>query len=149
MSEKPTNSVEHFLRLYELQRGTLNARREIEWKVCISFWSAIIVGTGVLIQKIQLPCYSCWFYVLLFLVFSPLWLGKMFNSSEEDHNWIKVYKSHIHKSLDLQSETVKYQEVKWNTFLCSPWWISQMVMTAAVLFASWYLLTTTPIQLPK
>ncbi len=149
MPEKPTHSIEDLLRLTELQRATLNSRREIEWKVCISFWSAIIVGTGFLIHKIQLPSYSCWFYLFLFLIFSPLWLGKMFNSSEEDHNWIKVYKSHIHKSLGLQPNLITFQEVKWYTFFQSRWWYSQMLITGLLLFASWYLLTVVKIQAPN
>lgn len=143
MSEFP-DSIQHFLRLYELQRLTLNARREIEWKVCISFWSAIIIGTGFLIHRVQLPSNSWLFYLLLLLIFSPLWLGKMLNSSEEDHNWIDAYKSHIHKCLNLQSETVKYQQVKWYTFLHNQWWLAQMLVSALLLFASWYLLTLVP-----
>lgn len=144
MNNEALGTVQHFLRLYELQRETLNRRREIEWKVCISFWTAIIVGTGFLIQKAQIDSDCFWFYLILFAVFSLLWLGTMFHSNERDHYWIDVYKSHIHETLGTPFDKVRPRP-KWFTCLTSPWWISQVSITALLLFASYYLLSTNAI----
>ena len=142
MTKEYSDNIDRFIRLYEIRRETLNRRRDIEWKVCISFWTSIIVGTGFLIHKIQLETISYWVYFFVFLVFCPLWLGKMYHSSEQDHRWMNVYQSYIEKLLGLKSETINYVEPCRFVFLKSSWWYSQILMTGFFLYASWYLLTT-------
>ncbi len=134
------NKIEHLLRLCELQRQTLNARREIEWKICVAYWTAIIASTGYLLSKnIQIPCIQLMiFYIFQFIVFA-FWLGNMFLSNEVDHYWIKMYKKEIHYILSVpQDETMKYPSKR--VFLKRSWWWYQIVFTAFFLIASLYLL---------
>jgi hypothetical protein len=140
MSIDINTSLDYLLRLYELQRVTLNKRRDIEWKICIAFWTAIIIGTGFLIDKVYLNHWSIVIYMMLLFVFCFLWLGKMYRSSEEDHNWILVYKSRIEKTLNIHNTEYEYREPKWGIYLISRWWWSQLLITSILLFSSWYIL---------
>jgi hypothetical protein len=135
--------AEYCFKLCELQRGILNTRRAIEWKICVSFWSAIILGTGFLIHKIQLTNFSYWYFLLLLFVFN-LWLGRIFYSGEIDHYWINVYKNRIDNHLGLD-DIIPFHKPKCYICLRSVWWWSQFAITALFLFASGYLLTTLPV----
>ena len=141
MKELFMESIDQFLKLYEIQRDTLNKRREIEWKISISFWSTIIIGTGYLLNKITLPVCSGVYYLILLIIFS-VWVGKVYHSSEVDHSWIKVYKSWIEKSIGISIDIIKYEDIETNAFICfsSIWWWSQVLISTLFLFASWYLL---------
>lgn len=144
----PTDSTSSFLKLYELQKESLDKRRDIEWKVALAFWTSIGVATGFLMQKVQLPAKSMAFFILAFLVFGS-WLCSVWYANEIDHRWIDVYRSNAEKALSCRPDTTPYIAPCKIGFLSNIWALTQILITAFFLYASWYLLTTVQPVPPK
>jgi hypothetical protein len=145
MRESAKSKSEIYIKLYELERETLNKRRDIEWKVCISLWSAILVTTSFLYGNFpltrQTQIYSLIFYILIFIVFAIVWLGRMFYSNEINHCRIESYKSHIEYFIGYNNlEPAPYIEPTKYCFLKSAWWWSQFFITGLIFSASWCIL---------
>lgn len=136
--------VSHYLRLYELQKECLDRRIGIEWKVAIAFWTAIGGVTALLIQKVQIPPSSLWFFVTVFVVFG-LWLGKVWYANQVDRHWIDVYRSNAEKVLGLREDTISYKKPSIFSILYNLWSLPEILITVLCLLASWYLLTTTSV----
>jgi hypothetical protein len=141
--------VGHYLKLYELQKECLDRRIGIEWKVAIAFWTTTGAATGFLVQKIQIPCWSWWFFATIFLVFGPGWLGKVWYANRIDRRWMDVYRSNAEKTLGLRKDVIAYKKPRRLGFLCDGWPLTEILITALFLLASWYILTTTPVPQPR
>ena len=106
----PSDSVPHFLKLYEIQKDCFDKRRVTVWRVSVSFWTAIAVGTGFLVQKVQISVCTWWFFALAFVAFCFGWLMRVWYADQIDHMWMYVYRSHAEKALGIAKKALKYGE---------------------------------------
>jgi hypothetical protein len=146
-----TNSsdpVPHFLKLYEIQKDCFDKRRVTVWTVSISFWTAIAVGTGFLLQKVMISKCAWWFFALAFVAFCFGWLMRVWYADQIDHVWMYVYRSHAEKALGIIPKVRKYEKPSRWKFLIEGFTLAQVVITGLLLFASWYLLSTTKVPPP-
>ena len=147
--KKDFDCKEYLLELLKIQTGQINKRRDIEWKVCITFWSALIVGTGFLLNNtncqndifIYINMNKVWVYVLfslLWLLFS-LWIGKLQSSDKRDHHYIKEYRTALEDNIDFHP--VGYRHC---IFDCNMWWtLPEILITLIILTICALLLTNT------
>lgn len=135
-----TDLTNSYLRLYELQKESLYKRRDIEWKVSIAFWTAIGAATAFMVPQVQIPFYSFWFFICVFVVYS-LWLYQMSRAHQIDKRWIDVYRSHAEQTLGLRQDVISYTEPSTKDCLTNLWVLTEVAITALFLFASWYLLS--------
>lgn len=135
--------IEHYLKLYDLQKDSLDERRAVEWKVALGLWGAIGIATGFLYGKVHLPAWGCIFYIGLFVTVS-VWLFKLWHSNQRDHYFIDVYRSHAEFALGMRPDVIALIKPKvfkqpgvWGDMV---WWICEVIITALLLLASFWLL---------
>jgi len=100
-----------FLRLYEFRQAHTQERTGIEWKVYISFLSALFVSTGYLAPKIDLNILIILVYVAIGLIFL-IWLYGLWSRNHHDKGWIRVYRSNVEKLLGLRDNTETFKETQ-------------------------------------
>ena len=143
------DSVSHYLKLYELQKDCFDKRRVTVWTVSISFWTAIMVSTGFLLQKFQIPSSLWWFYVLTFCAFCFGWLLRVWYADQKDHGWMHVYRSLAEVGLGYKKIAEDFKQPSRWYFLIEEFTLAQVIITGLLLLASWYLLSSVPVQVPK
>lgn len=120
-----SNKVNALLKLYEFRREALSKRRDIEWKVFLSYITGISILTYFIIDKcIYISLCNLIIFPLLIVFFFILWLWNIQRSAHYDHELIDAYKTEINNILDVSSATksIQNKSVKWI------WFISQLMI---------------------
>ena len=125
------DQLEYLINLYTLRRDSLTKRREIEWKVFLSYFSGISILTYFIVgHSIRIPN-SLLIVFSIFIVFPfLLWLLNIYNSAKYDHDTLKVYKKEIENLMLISTklEVVKDRSVE------IIWLLSQVVIIITYTF---------------
>ena len=102
---------------YRIQVERWNKRRDIEWRVALTFWSAIVIITLGIAGKIQPPpCVIVLIYAILFFLYWH-WIRCLWIRNAEDKKWMYKYQKKINKKLLIYDELEKGEfpnkQTKW------------------------------------
>ena len=98
--------IDTILKLYEFQTQFFFKRRDIVWKINISFWTAIIIVTGGLLKlEMKFQSSECWIYVIYFIVFVlySFWNVVVYLSDEKDKHYLKIYRDEVETLVNIKS----------------------------------------------
>jgi hypothetical protein len=156
------NSVDHFLKLYELQLTSFNGRRTTFWTITLSIWTSIILGTGFLYGKTTLPCKTLFYFYFIVFVIVLLWLFMVWFADRCDHDWWDYYRNIAEDKLGIQKKNTgpnktpkKEFEVpdisrtngfwakfkKFPKFIIDGWIVVELMFTLVLMLVSGYLLS--------
>ena len=94
-----TNEKDMLIEAYRIQVERWNKRRDIEWRVALTFWSAIVIITFGIAGKIQpSACVMVPIYAVLFVLYWH-WIRCLWIRNAEDKKWMYKYQKKINKKL--------------------------------------------------
>lgn len=120
-----TDKLEYLIKLYTLRRDSLTKRREIEWKVFLSYFSGISILTYFIIEHcIPIPHFLLIAFSIFIVLPFLLWLLNIYNSAKYDHDTLKIYKKEIENIMLISTklELVKDRSIE------IIWLVSQFVI---------------------
>lgn len=143
----------HLIEMYRIQIERWNKRRDVEWRFALAFWTGVIVSTGFLAGKIQLPWWTGFIYLTVLVCYVHFWLYGLWTANDEDKREADNYKSKIENKLcikadvnhDKRSESGREQSKR---FLMDWSMRAQIFFTIIIFLASWYALYKIPKSKP-
>ena len=141
--------IDSLIEMYRIQIERWNKRRDIEWRLALTFWSGIVVITGFLAGKIQLPWWTVFIYLTALICYVRLWLYGLWSANDGDKREADNYKSKIDTKLcfknvcnyDRHSGAKQEKENKfWKDWSMR----AQIFFTIIIFSASWYALYKIP-----
>jgi hypothetical protein len=82
--------IELCIKLSDIGAARWNRRRDVEWKITLGFWAAIL-ATAKFLHEASVPVKGCWAYgvaaALLLVVYALVWLRGMWAANESDKKW--------------------------------------------------------------
>lgn len=136
---------------YRIQVERWNKRRDIEWRVALTFWSAIVIITFGISCKIQPPnCVIFVIYSILFFLYWH-WIRCLWIRNAEDKKWMYKYQKKINKKLliydVLEKGRFPNKPITWyNNYLkvfCD-WSVCSQLLFTLFLFNGQWIDTTPP-----
>jgi len=150
----PTNSAgqPNWLELAKISLDNFKSLRELEWKILFGHWTAVGALTYLVLEKkiIIDRCPLGAIYTVSWLAVSAKLFLIQWSSAESRGYWswymqnadnTRKQKKPIHKGKELKEEDVLGPDTSW-TWKTYVWLASQIIATAALLFASWWLITS-------
>ncbi len=101
--DKNSQRIGQLIEMYKIQIERWNKRRDIEWRFVLTFWSGVVIITGFLAGKIELPPWSLIIYLIVWLWY-VLWLYGLWSANDRDKREADNYKSEIDAKLCLKND---------------------------------------------
>ena len=145
MEEK--EKADALLRLLNGQLDHLKQTREIEFKVNIALWTAIVVGGGFLYGKVRLDtCSHLVVYavvaLIILIVHFVFWLLPVWNSEATDNHFILQYRHQVENLCAFKPNEPPEKLPRW---ISGFWWaLFEAGMTLALLVAVGFVLAVDP-----
>lgn len=114
----PNEKAECYLKLMEIQATHFKQTRDLEFKVNLALWSAIVVSGGFLFGKVHLNSGGSKMAfiavaLLLFVAHLALWMIPIQNSEDTDDHFIREYGRRVEALLKASVPSVGAKSPKW------------------------------------
>lgn len=102
--DKNSQRTDQLIEMYKIQIERWNKRRDIEWRFVLTFWSGVVIITGFLAGKIELPLWSWIIYLIVWLCYVRFWLYGLWSANDRDKREANNYKSEIDAKLCIKND---------------------------------------------
>lgn len=132
--------AEVYLKLYEIQVSRFHERANREFKMIITFSTALAIFTGFLAPQtdVSLPLIAV--FVLIGCLYVPTWLYGFWRSNAKDKRMAAIYRSYTEKLIGYRDDILRFEKPGLKDFLTDWATISQIVALVGLLSLSLWLI---------